>query len=193
VRRQPFCVVLFDEIEKAAPEVFDTLLGLLDEGRLTDRFGRVTWFRSAIIVMTSNLGANRPTSAGFSTEIDPGYETEVSKFFRPEFFNRLDAVITFKPLMREEVESITRKELSDMAAREGFAASGIRLDWTERLVAFLACEGYDQRFGARPLQRAIERLVVIAIARWKIANADVRNAELLLGLDDNGGVSITNQ
>jgi ATP-dependent Clp protease ATP-binding subunit ClpC len=193
VRRQPFCVVLFDEIEKAAPEVFDTLLGLLDEGRLTDRFGRVTWFRSAIIVMTSNLGANVPTSAGFSTDIGPSYESEVSKFFRPEFFNRLDAVITFKPLTREEVESITRKELGDMAAREGFAASGIRLDWTERLVAFLAREGYDQRFGARPLQRAIERLVVIAIARWKIANTDVRNAELLIDLDEKGGVRVTNQ
>lgn len=193
VRRQPFCVVLFDEIEKAAPEVFDTLLGLLDEGRLTDRFGRVTWFRSAIIVMTSNLGANVPSSAGFSTDTGPSYESEVSKFFRPEFFNRLDAVITFKPLTREEVQSITRKELADMAKREGFAVSGIRLDWSERLVAFLAREGYDQRFGARPLQRAIERLVVIAIARWKIANGDVRDAKLLLDLDDKGGVCITNQ
>ena len=87
VRRQPFCVVLFDEIEKAAPDVFDVLLGLMDEGRLTDRYGRVTWFRSAIIIMTSNLGASASASAGFSTDAGPSYESEVAKFFRPEFFN----------------------------------------------------------------------------------------------------------
>jgi ATP-dependent Clp protease ATP-binding subunit ClpC len=190
VRRQPFCVVLFDEIEKAAPEVFDVLLGLMDEGRLTDRFGRVTWFRSAIVIMTSNLGASVPPSVGFGSDTGPNYESEVSKFFRPEFFNRLDAVITFKPLSHEEVVSITRKELADMAAREGFLAAEIRLDWTEALVEWLAKEGYDHRFGARPLQRAIERLVVTALAHWKVANPNVKNASLLIDLDDKSAVRI---
>src|SRR6185295_12458400 len=113
VRRQPFCVVLFDEIEKAAPEVFDVLLGLLDEGRLTDRFGRVTNFRSAIVILTSNLGSSAPGTVGFLTNEMPAYESEVGKFFRPEFFNRLDGVITFKPLTPAEVEMITRKELGE--------------------------------------------------------------------------------
>jgi len=190
VRRQPFSVVLFDEIEKAAPEVFDVLLGLMDEGRLTDRFGRVTWFQSAIVIMTSNLGANVPVSVGFSLDTVPSYESEVSKFFRPEFFNRLDAVITFKPLSHEEVVSITRKELADMAGREGFLAAGIRLNWTERLVERLAQEGYDRHFGARPLQRAVERLVVTALARWRVARSDVKNASLLIDLDEGGVVRI---
>jgi len=90
VRRQPFCVLLFDEIEKAAPEVFDILLGLLDEGRLTDRFGRVTNFRSAIVILTSNLGSSAIGTVGFLANEMPAYESEVGKFLRPEFFNRLD-------------------------------------------------------------------------------------------------------
>jgi len=188
VRRQPFCVVLFDEIEKAAPEVFDVLLSLLDEGRLTDRFGRVTWFRSAIVIMTSNLGSNAPASAGFSSSDIPSFESEIAKFFRPEFFNRLDAIITFKPLSRDEVEAITRKELSDLGSREGFASVGIKLTWTDRLVAAVAAEGYDHRLGARPLQRALERIVVTPLARWKVANPLVRDTTLHLDVDDaNGG------
>ncbi len=193
VRRQPFCVVLFDEIEKAAPEVFDVLLGLMDEGRLSDRFGRVTWFRSSIVIMTSNLGANIPASAGFSASSEPGYESEVYKFFRPEFFNRLDAIVTFKSLARKEIDAITRKELSDMMSREGFVAAGISLRCTDQLVDLLAREGYDHRFGARPLQRAIERLVVTSLARWKVANPDLKHVSLLVDLDETSHVRITVQ
>jgi len=188
VRRQPFCVVLFDEIEKAAPEVFDVLLGLMDEGRLTDRYGRVTWFRSAVIIMTSNLGATTSASAGFSADAGPSYESEVAKFFRPEFFNRLDAVIAFKPLAREEIERITRKELAEMTQREGLA--GAQIEYTDQVIALLMREGYDQRFGARPLQRAIERLVVTALARWKIEHLNLQSARLRVDLDEKGDVSI---
>ena len=190
VRRQPFCVVLFDEIEKAAPEVFDVMLGLLDEGRLTDRFGRVTWFRSAIILMTSNLGASATTAAGFGADSQPSYEAEVSKFFRPEFFNRLDGVVTFKPLALEEVESIARKELADLAMREGLASANIQVTWSEELVVTLAREGYDHRFGARPLQRVIENRVAVSLARWRVANPKARNRTLHVGLDDHGQVHI---
>ncbi len=193
VRRQPFCVVLFDEIEKASPEVFDVLLGLLDEGRLTDRFGRVTWFRSSIIIMTSNLGVNRSGSTGFGVATEPSYESEVAKFFRPEFFNRLDSVVTFTPLGRDEVGAIARKELSELTAREGLAASRIRLSWSDRLFDAVAREGYDQRLGARPLQRAIERLVIAPLARWKVANPHVRDAVLLLDWSEAGIVSVTVQ
>ncbi|HXI71445.1 MAG TPA: AAA family ATPase [Verrucomicrobiae bacterium] len=190
VRRQPFCMVLFDEIEKAAPEVFDVLLGLLDEGRVTDRFGRVTWFRSAIIIMTSNLGANAPGSTGFAASAGPSYESEVTKFFRPEFFNRLDGVITFQPLKLEQVEAVTRKELSELAAREGLAAAGIQITWTDRLVRAIAREGYDHRFGARPLQRVIEKRIVVPLARWRVVNAKARAATLLVDLDDQGSVVV---
>ncbi|HEX5221138.1 MAG TPA: AAA family ATPase, partial [Verrucomicrobiae bacterium] len=168
VRRKPFCVVLFDEIEKAAPEVFDVMLGLLDEGRLTDRFGRVTWFRSAIVVMTSNLGASATTAAGFGADSEPSYESAVSKFFRPEFFNRLDGVITFKALGRSDVELITRKELAELAAREGLAAANIQVTWSDELLSTLAREGYDHRYGARPLQRVIESRVAVPLARWRV-------------------------
>jgi ATP-dependent Clp protease ATP-binding subunit ClpC len=190
VRRQPFSVVLFDEFEKAAPEVFDVLLGLLDEGRITDRFGRLTWFRSAIIVMTSNLGASATGSAGYSADSGPNYESEVSKFFRPEFFNRLDNVITFKPLAPSEIEAITRKELSELAAREGLAAANIRLTWSEEVVAALAREGYDHQFGARPLQRVIEQRVAVPLARWRVANPKANNTTLHLELDKHGLLTV---
>ena len=102
IRQQPFTVLLLDEIEKAAPDVFDVLLGVFDEGRLTDRFGRVTNFRSALIVMTSNLGADRQTPVGFDATARPRYRDEAMAFFRPEFFNRIDAVVTFHPLGRRD-------------------------------------------------------------------------------------------
>jgi ATP-dependent Clp protease ATP-binding subunit ClpC len=190
VRRQPFSVVLFDEFEKAAPEVFDVLLGLLDEGRITDRFGRVTWFRSAILIMTSNLGASATGSAGFSADSGPNYESEVSKFFRPEFFNRLDSVITFKPLAPTEIEAITRKELSELAAREGLAVANIRITWSEELVAALAREGYDHQFGARPLQRVIEQRVAVPLARWRVANPKAQNTTLHLELNQQGTLTV---
>jgi ATP-dependent Clp protease ATP-binding subunit ClpC len=188
VRRQPFCVLLFDEIEKAAPEVFDVLLGLLDEGRLTDRFGRVTWFRSAIIIMTSNLGATARTTTGFGHQADAVYETEVMKFFRPEFFNRLDAVVTFKALSPGDMEEITRKELAELAAREGFAAAGVRVEWSPELVSFISREGYDRSFGARPLQRVIDRAVATPLARWRVRNPRVRDLTLRAGLSTSNEI-----
>lgn len=193
VRRQPFCVVLFDEIEKAAPEVFDVLLGLLDEGRLTDRFGRVTWFRSAIIVLTSNLGADAAQGMGFTQSNTADYATEVARFFRPEFFNRLDEVITFRPLSTADIESITRKELNELAAREGLASVHLRLAWSERLVRLVARTGYDRQLGARPLQRTLEQTVATPLARWRVAHPRPRPGTLRLDCDDDGTVSIRHE
>src|SRR5882724_9188986 len=98
LRQQPFTVLLLDEVEKADPEVFDVLLGVFDEGRLTDRYGRVTTFKRAVIVLTSNLGAGKQESFGFGQGPGVSYDAEALAFFRPEFFNRLDAVVTFQPL-----------------------------------------------------------------------------------------------
>jgi ATP-dependent Clp protease ATP-binding subunit ClpC len=193
VRRQPFCVVLFDEIEKAAPEVFDVLLGLLDEGRLTDRFGRVTWFRSAVIILTSNLGAESARGMGFTNPGETDYAGEVARFFRPEFFNRLDEVITFHALSTEHIEAITRKELQDLAAREGLAAAGLHLTWSESVVQAVARAGYDRQLGARPLQRTLETLVAIPIARWRVAHPHPAPGILHLDCTDDGSTLVTHQ
>jgi ATP-dependent Clp protease ATP-binding subunit ClpC len=166
IRQQPFTVLLLDEIEKASPDVFDVLLGVFDEGRLTDRFGRVTNFKSAMIVMTSNLGTDRQTPFGFDASARPRYRDEAMAFFRPEFFNRLDAVVTFSPLGPETIRAITRKELASIAAREGLSQQGITIRWTDRLVEHLAKVGFDARYGARPLQRTIEREFVAPLAKW---------------------------
>jgi ATP-dependent Clp protease ATP-binding subunit ClpC len=162
----------------------------MDEGRLTDRFGRVTNFRSAIVILTSNLGSSATGTVGFLPDPGPAYDSEVGKFFRPEFFNRLDGVITFKALTPAEVEMITRKELSELAAREGFAGAGIRLRWSEPLVKMVAREGYDHRFGARPLQRALERLVVTPLARWKVLHPDLRTVVLNVDLAPDNSVQV---
>ena len=193
VRRQPFCVVLFDEIEKAAPEVFDVLLGLLDEGRLTDRFGRITWFRSAVIILTSNLGAEAARGMGFANAEQTDYAGEVARFFRPEFFNRLDEVITFLPLTASNIESIARKELHDLASREGLAAAGLRLTWSESVVQAVARAGYDRQLGARPLQRTLELLVAIPIARWRVAHPHPAPGNLHLDCADDGSTRVTHQ
>lgn len=172
VRRQPFSVLLLDEIEKAAAEVFDLLMGVFDEGRLTDQYGRVTNFRSTIVVMTSNLGAGQSRAVGFGGEnAGPAYQDVAMKFFRPEFFNRMDAVVTFRPLLPESVRAITRRELDAIARREGLVRGGVSVRWSGALVDHLAAIGFDARYGARPLQRAIEREVVAPLARWLLANA----------------------
>jgi ATP-dependent Clp protease ATP-binding subunit ClpC len=170
IRQQPFTVLLLDEIEKASSGVFDVLLGVFDEGRLTDRFGRVTNFRSALIVMTSNLGADRQQAFGFDASARPRYRDEAMAFFRPEFFNRLDAVVTFHPLGPETIRAITRKELAAIAAREGLQHGNLTIHWTERLIEHLAKVGFDARYGARPLQRTIEREVVAPLAKWLLGH-----------------------
>jgi ATP-dependent Clp protease ATP-binding subunit ClpC len=189
MRRQPFSVVLLDEIEKAAPEVFDVLLGVFDEGRLTDRLGRTTSFRSAVIIRTSNLGAGSGGAVGFGKAAPPAYESEALAFFRPEFFNRIDGVVTFDPLSAETIRLVTEKELRGIAAREGFAKAGLRLTWSPEVVAHLSAKGYDRRYGARPLQRTIETLVVAPLARLLAGNPGLRDAEIRLGLAD-GAVAV---
>jgi len=166
IRRQPLSVVLFDEIEKAAPDVFDVLLGLLDEGRLTDRFGRVTNFRCAIVIMTSNLGSQQQRSIGFDDRPDVSYDREVRRFFRPEFFNRLNGVVTFDPLDHDSARLIVERELAQLCQREGLARRSLKVTWTSTLVDAIASRGFDHRYGARPLQRTLETLVAGPLANW---------------------------
>lgn len=183
IRTRPLSVLLLDEIEKASPEVFDILLSLLDEGRLTDRLGRVTSFRTTVIIMTSNLGARSSTAMGFSDAQPIDYTAEVRRAFRPEFFNRLDAVVPFAPLDRAAIRSITEKELNDLRKREGLERFGLEIVWTDRLLDQLAQGGFDAKLGARPLQRAVETLVVAPLARWIVEHKPTATQRLELDWD----------
>ena len=185
IRRQPFTVVLLDEIEKAAPEVFDVLLGVFDEGRLTDAFGRLSTFRSAVIIMTSNLGARAGEPFGLTRNAPAdAYEAEVTRFFRPEFFNRIDAVVTFDALTESTIHAITEKELVELNKREGLTRAGLTLAWDDAVVRHLAAVGFDRRYGARPLQRTIESLVVTPLARLLVERPTLRHATIRAVLVD---------
>lgn len=182
VRRQPFCVLLFDEIEKADPAVFDLLLSVLDEGRLTDRFGRITNFRSAIIVMTSNLGADQLESVGFENQFFTGFERAARRFFRPEFFNRIDSILQFQPLSPESMRRIAVKELNQVSAREGMKMRNLKLEWDEGLVDHMIRTGFSLKYGARPLQRTLESLVIVSLAKFLLDHPEAQNTRLRLSL-----------
>ena len=166
VRRRPYSVVLLDEIEKAHPDVFNILLQVLDEGHLTDNYGRVIDFKNTVLIMTSNLGARDITKGGglgFHTS-DPqsSYEVmqdkvreEIERAFNPEFLNRIDDTIVFHPLTREEIGEIVHILLAEV--HERLAGEELSLRVTEEAVEFLVEKGYDKKFGARPLRRAIQR------------------------------------
>ena len=165
VRQRPFSVVLLDEIEKADPSVFDLLLTVLDEGRLRDSRGRVTDFRSTLIVMTTNLGVRHGASLGFTEAGGDSVIHDIRQFFRPEFFNRIDRVVPFAPLSREAIEAIALQELKAVERREGLARRGIRLEFSPEVIGFITSAGFSPRYGARPLQRAVEQHVVGAVAK----------------------------
>jgi ATP-dependent Clp protease ATP-binding subunit ClpC len=168
IRRRPYAVVLFDEIEKAHSDVFNMLLQIMEEGRLTDSFGRNIDFKNSILIMTSNIGAEllkNQTGLGFKkVSADSSYtgmkellSKEVEKHFRPEFINRLDELIVFRPLNRVDLQSIIHLEMKAVEAR--VAKKGVRITMTEEATSYLIDQGFNPDFGARPLKRAIERLV----------------------------------
>lgn len=169
VRRKPYSVVLLDEIEKAHPDVFNILLQVLDEGHLTDNYGRVIDFKNTVVIMTSNVGAKditRNRSLGFVKgdesarnfeRIQEKVKEEMGRVFNPEFLNRLDDVIVFHPLSKPQISQIVDVMLRDVKKRLGEGEMTIRL--TEAATEFLVTKGYDENFGARPLKRAIQRYI----------------------------------
>jgi ATP-dependent Clp protease ATP-binding subunit ClpC len=169
VRRKPYCVLLLDEIEKAHPDVFNILLQILEDGRLTDAQGRTVDFRHAIVIMTSNVGATdiaRNTPLGFSVADETGMSYvdmknkimgELKKVFRPEFLNRLDEVIVFHKLTREEIKLIV--ELLMRHLRQSMAERELQIELSEETKDFLVDKGWDPAMGARPLRRAIQRFI----------------------------------
>jgi ATP-dependent Clp protease ATP-binding subunit ClpB len=159
VRRRPYCVVLFDEVEKAHPEVLNILLQVLDDGRLTDAQGRAVDFRNTIIIMTSNLGSQYIIEPGLSwDEIRRRVMESVGQHFRPELLNRIDEVVIFRPLGREEIERIVEIQLRDLRAR--LAERNISITLTPAAKNTLADVGFDPVYGARPLRRAIQQQIV---------------------------------
>ncbi|MEM9459284.1 MAG: AAA family ATPase [Myxococcota bacterium] len=172
VRQQPFCVVLLDEIEKADPAVFDLLLQVLGEGRLSDARGRTTWFHNCIVIMTSNLGAShrRPRS-GFAADDEAEqaeqqfYVEQVERHFRPEFVNRLDGIVPFSPLGGEQIAQVARVALRGLLEREGLATRGIDLRVSDQALDELARGGVSDAYGARALRRHLEDELVAPVAR----------------------------
>ena len=157
VRRKPYSVVLFDEIEKAHPDVFNILLQVLDDGRLTDNKGRVVNFKNTIIIMTSNLLPDKTTATGDAREASLRAGL-VRLGLRPEFLNRVDDIIEFLPLREEEIGQIVRLQLSGITKQ--LAEQGINLQTTDEAVSLIAHEGYDPEFGARPVKRALQRMLL---------------------------------
>jgi ATP-dependent Clp protease ATP-binding subunit ClpC len=168
VRRRPYRVVLFDEIEKAHPDVWNALLQILDDGRLTDGQGRTVDFRNTVLIMTSNLGTEfvqKAGSLGFLRRGDDGdedashekIEKALKSTFRPEFINRVDEIITFSPLSLADVERIVELQLKEI--RERIGEHGLKLELTDAARKWLAKQGYDKAFGARPLRRALQKYV----------------------------------
>jgi ATP-dependent Clp protease ATP-binding subunit ClpB len=183
VRRRPYAVILFDEIEKAHPDVFNIFLQILDEGRLTDSKGRVVDFKNALIIMTSNIGTGYISDASIPMEKRrQGVEQELKAHFKPEFLNRIDEVIIFNPLSKENIRDIILIQLREVAKR--LVERGIHLDLTKKALEFLINEGFDPQFGARPLKRAIQKHLLNPLS-MKLLGGDVA-AEHKVKVDSDG-------
>ncbi|HIQ83140.1 MAG TPA: ATP-dependent Clp protease ATP-binding subunit [Candidatus Pullichristensenella stercorigallinarum] len=185
VRRKPYAVILFDEVEKAHPDVFNVLLQILEDGRLTDGQGRVVDFKNTVVVMTSNAGAHtlkkqRSLGFGSSANDEKGYETmrenimdEVKRIFRPEFLNRVDEIIVFHALEQDEIDRIAALMLANVQKR--LRERDIDLEVDESAIKLLSAAGYDLQYGARPLRRAIQRMVEDALSE------EILNGKIKLG------------
>ena len=174
VRRKPYSVVLFDEIEKAHPDVFNTLLQVLDDGRLTDNKGRVVNFKNTIIIMTSNASRDM-----------------LRKTFRPEFLNRIDDIITFKPLTKEQIGQVV--ELQMNRVKKMLTPQGFELCWTPAAIQYLAEVGYDPEFGARPVKRAIQDYVLNDLSKKILAEQVSREKPITIDHTKEGGLLFENK
>ena len=169
VRRRPYCVILLDEIEKAHPDVFNVLLQLLDDGRLTDGQGRTVDFKNTIVIMTSNIGSEIFAEGSETITNEEYVEAAVKRHFRPEFINRVDDIVIFHALVKEQIRDIARIQVQQLAKR--LEDRGIHLSLTDAALERLAERGYDPVYGARPLKRVIQRLILDPLARELIAGA----------------------
>ena len=171
IRRKPYSVVLFDEIEKAHPDVFNVLLQVLDDGRLTDNKGRTVNFKNTLIIFTSNLGSQlirENEEKGVDAETTKTQVMEMLRqTIRPEFLNRIDEIIMFQPLNQQQIRDIVGLQISSV--HKMLMNNGIDLRVTDDAIDFIAREGYDPQFGARPVKRALQRLVLNELSKSIIA------------------------
>ena len=191
VRRKPYCVVLLDEIEKAHPDVFNLLLQIMEDGRLTDGQGRTVDFRNAVIIMTSNAGAQRLSTtaplgfaASAASELQNRKEqvlSEIKHIFRPEFLNRIDELLVFNPLERRELEQIVANMLEELNKR--MAHNGLSIELTQAARELLLAEGSDSKYGARPLRRALRRLVEDPVSDLFLAGDFVSGDKIIAEAD----------
>ena len=186
VRRRPYSVVLFDEIEKAHPDVFNILLQLLDDGRLTDNQGRTVDFKNTIIIMTSNIGSaylteNIQEDGSIAPEIKQQVEDEMKKHFRPEFINRIDDIVVFSPLTEGEIIRIIKLSLKDIEAR--LEERNIRLTLTDKGIKQIADDSYSPNYGARPVKRYLQKHVETNIASMIIAGTLTGDQEVIVDSD----------
>jgi ATP-dependent Clp protease ATP-binding subunit ClpB len=195
VRRRPYSVVLFDEIEKAHPDVFNILLQILDDGRLTDSQGRVVNFRNTVIIMTSNLGsplilehAGRMDVAEVRADVENAVLAEMRRHFRPEFLNRVDDVIIFNPLGRADLKQIIELQLRRLERL--LAERKLTLEITDAAKALIAEEGYDPAYGARPLKRSIQRLVQNPLA-VRVLEGEFDEADTIVVDREPGAAQLT--
>ena len=194
IRRKPYSVVLFDEIEKAHPDVFNILLQVLDDGRLTDNKGRVVNFKNAIIIMTSNMGSSliresfeKITPDNREKVID---ETRIQvlellkKSIRPEFLNRIDEIIMFTPLNEEEIRKIVTLQLNSV--KKMLANNGVALSFTDAAIDFISDAGYDSQFGARPVKRAIQKYVLNELSKEILGMKIDKNRPIIIDREGDG-------
>jgi ATP-dependent Clp protease ATP-binding subunit ClpB len=192
VRRKPYSVVLLDEIEKAHPDVFNVLLQVLDDGRLTDNKGRTVNFKNTIIIMTSNMGSQIIQDA-FENVTEKNKEEVVEKTkievlnllkqtIRPEFLNRVDEVIMFQPLMKNDIKGIVNIQLKNL--QDLVANNGIHIDFSDYLIDYLAENGFDPQFGARPLKRLIQKAIVNQLSKKILAGEVDKQKPVLVDVFD---------
>jgi ATP-dependent Clp protease ATP-binding subunit ClpB len=187
VRRRPHAVVLFDEIEKAHVDVFNVLLQILDDGRLTDAQGRTVDFRNVVIIMTSNIGSQHILDVATTTdwaEVDASVRGQLNQHFRPEFLNRVDDVVVFRPLGIEELTQIVDLQLERVRAL--VADLGVVLEVSEAAKRFLASEGYNPVFGARPLKRAIQRSIQDPLALFLLDEEVAEGTRIMVDASETG-------
>ncbi len=192
VRRHPYCVVLFDEVEKAHPDVFNVLLQVLDDGRITDSQGRTVDFKNTILIMTSNLGSEFILDGIADGEISPEARAQVDRMlrthFRPEFLNRIDEIVYYKPLTRNEISSIVRLMIAGLNKR--LEDKQLKVTLTDAAMNAVIDRGFDPVFGARPLKRYLQSHVETLIARRVIAADVAPGTELTVDLDENGEIIV---
>jgi ATP-dependent Clp protease ATP-binding subunit ClpB len=187
IRRKPYAVILFDEIEKAHPDVFNILLQILDDGRLTDGKGRTVDFRNTIIIMTSNIGSELIKEIKDTEEIEQRIMDALGRSFKPEFLNRIDDIIIFHSLSREHIQSIVDIQISYL--KERMQEHNYQIKVSQKAKSWIANIGYDPVYGARPLKRAIQRYIENPLALKILEGAFEEGSEILVDIDENNQIT----